>query len=238
MAKPVFSMSSHDRAETKLLGPRGGRFIAQVIYALTGRTLPLGATVIGMTEYPFRARERPAGHKTSGMRLDALFAVLLPEGRLTVGVEVKTSEEDLVFDDKLHHELVADYLFLAVPRKLIPAALFVIRRQTPECARRMGLVDLDDGDVVVLPARSPRILKIEDVLVTAILRGTRLENFRGAPKAEFVRRDRLKINALYSGMLAVRYMPRLPRPGRCHDRFRHSPLFQELLAEETWAGPA
>lgn len=230
-------MSSHDRAETKLLGPRGGRFIAQVIYALTGRTLPLGATVIGMTEYPFRARERPAGHKTSGMRLDALFAVLLPEGRLTVGVEVKTSEEDLVFDDKLHHELVADYLFLAAPRKLIPAALFVIHRQAPECARRIGLLDLDDGDIVVLPDRTARMLEMEDVLVNAILHGMRVEISEDTPKAEFVCRDRLQINALYSGMLAIRYTPRLPRPGQCFERFRHSPLFLQLLNEETRAGP-
>ena len=231
-------MNRHGRTEAQLLGPKGGRFVAQVIYALTGRTLPLGATVIGITEYPFLARERPAGHKTRGMRLDVLFAILLPEIRLTVGVEVKTNEEDLVFDNKLHNELVADYLFLAVPRKLIPAALFVIHRQAPECARGIGLLDLDDGDIVVLPDRSARILEMEDVLVNAILHGTRVEISEDIPKAEFVRRDRLQINALYSGMLEVRYTPRLPHPGQCYARFRHSPLFQQLLHEETCAGPA
>ena len=167
-----------------------------------------------------------------------MFVVLTPEVRVVVGVEIKTNEEDLIFDAKLCHELVADYLFLAVPRKLIPAALFVIRRQTPECARRMGLVDLDDGDIVVLPERSPRILKIEDVLATAILRGSRVDIAESAPKAEFARRGRLRLNKRYSGMLAIRYTPRLPRPGQCFERFRHSPLFLQLLDEKTRAGPA
>lgn len=231
-------MSRHQAKETQLLGPRGGRFVADAVRALTGRPLPAGASVVGLVEYPYRATEVPVGHMTDNMRLDALFVVLLPEERITLTVEVKTSREDLLFDTKLCYELVADYFFLAVPRELIPAALFVIRHQAPECARRMGVVDLDDGDVVVLPERSPRLLKIEDVLVSAILRGTRIDIAGSSAKAEFLRRNDLLINTRYAGMLSVRYTPRLPRPGRCHDRFRHSPLFQEMLAEETRAGPA
>jgi len=231
-------MNKHIRSSAQLLGPRGGRFLAKIICAFPGCPLPVGATALGIVEYAYHAPERPIGNKTGSMRLDVMFVILFPKMRFSVGLEVKTNEDDLVFDVKLHHELVADYLFLAVPRELIPAALFVIRRQRPDCIRRIGLVDLNDDDIVVLPERSTRILKMEDVLATAILRGTRVDIAEGVPKAEFVRRGRLNINKRYSGMLAIRYAPRLPRPERCHDRFRHSPLFQELLAEETRAGPA
>ena len=230
-------MNRHDRTEVRLLGPKGGRFVANAIRALTGQPLPAGASVVGIAEYPYRATEIPVGHMTDSMRLDALFVVLLPKGRIIIGVEVKTTVEDLVFDTKLRHELVADYLFLAVPRELIPAALFVIRHQAPECARRMGVVDLDDGDIVIQPERSARILGMEDVLAAAILRGTRIDSAGSSAKAEFLRRNDLLVNTRYAGMLSVRFTPRLPRPGRCHDRFRHSPLFQELLAQETRAGP-
>lgn len=231
-------MSRHDRTEAQLLGPKGGRFVANAIRALTGQPLPAGASIVGIAEYPYRATEIPVGHMTDSMRLDVLFVILLPEDRITLAVEVKTSRDDLLFDTKLCYELVADYLFLAVPRKMIPAALFFIRNQAPECARRIGLLDLDDGDIVVLPDRSTRILEMEDVLVNAILHGTRVDIAGGFPKAEFVRRDRLQINALYSGMLEVHYTSRLPQPGQCYARFRHSPLFQQLLHEETCAGPA
>ena len=224
--------SRHQRFEEQLLGPKGSRLISAVFYAIKGYPLPPKATVIGVAEFPFNAAAIPPGHMTRSMRLDVLFVILSATERLTVGVEIKTDEGDLVFDNKLRYELVSDYSFLAVPSMLIPAALYVIRNQRPEDISKIGLVNLDNAEIVILPDTTTPKLHLLEVLIEAFHRDARrLEiNSVSSPRvANYIRRGMFNINRDYQGMLTFRYRPQLPRPDKCYDRYRHSTLYQHLV---------
>lgn len=226
--------SRHQRFEEQLLGPKGSRLISAVFYAIKGYPLPPKATVIGVAEFPFNAATIPPGHMTRSMRLDVLFVILSATERLTVGVEIKTDEGDLVFDNKLRNELVSDYSFLAVPSMLIPAALYVIRHQQPEDISKIGLVNLDNAEIVILPDTTTPKLHLLEVLIEAFRQNAlRLDLSSGSSPlpASFVRRSELNINQEYLGMLAFRYRPQLPRLDKCYDRYLFSPLYRQLLRE-------
>ena len=223
--------SRHQRFEEQLLGPKGSRFISRVFLAITGYPLPAEAAVIGMPEYQFEANEIPPGHKTRSMWLDFLFVILSKKDRLTVGIEIKTDEGDLLFDAKLPHELVTDYFFLAVPSLLIPAALFVINHQPDRGI--IGIVNLDNSEIVVMPSTNRSTLQFFEVLVDAIQRqAPRLEIYNvSLPRATYVRDGFICVNRDYCGVLALHYRPQLPRLDKCYDRYQLSPLYRQLLRE-------
>lgn len=223
--------SRHHRIEQQLLGPKGSRLISAVFYAIKGHPLPPKATVIGVAEFPFNAAAIPPGHMTRSMRLDVLFVILSATERLTVGVEIKTDEGDLLFDAKLPHELVTDYFFLAVPSLLIPAALFVINHQPDRGI--IGIVNLDNSEIVVMPSTNRSTLQFFEVLVDAIQRqAPRLEIYNvSLPRATYVRDGFIYLNRDYCGVLALHYRPQLPRLDKCYDRYQLSPLYRQLLRE-------
>lgn len=189
--------SRHHRIEQQFLGPKGSRFISLAFHAITGYPLPAEATIIGIPEYLFEAHEIPLGHKTRSMWLDVLFVILTTNERLTIGVEIKADEGDLVFDTKLRHELIADYFFLAVPSLLIPAALFVINHQPDRGI--IGIVNIDNSEIVVMPSTNRSTLQFSEVLVDAIQRqAPRLEIYNvSLPRATYVRDGFICVNQDY-----------------------------------------
>ena len=226
--------SRHHRIEQQLLGPKGSRLISAVFYAIKGYPLPPKATVIGVAEFPFNAAAIPPGHMTRSMRLDVLFVILSATERLTVGVEIKTDEGDLVFDNKLRNELVSDYSFLAVPSMLIPAALYVIRHQQPEDISKIGLVNLDNAEIVILPDTTTPKLHLLEVLIEAFRQNVlRLDLSSGSsPRpVTFLHKNGIRICREYLGMLSRPYRPELPPLDKCFDRYQLSPLYRQLLRE-------
>lgn len=224
----------HHRIERQLLGIKGSRFISRVFLAITGYPLPAKATVIGIPEYQFEAREIPLGHKTRSMWLDVLFVILTTNERFTIGCEIKADEGDLVFDTKLRHELIADYFFLAVPSKLIPAALYVIRHQQTEDICKIGLVNLDNAEIVILPDTTTPKQHLLEVLIEAFQQNAlRLDLSSGSsPRpVTFLHKNGIRICREYLGMLARPYRPELPPLDKCFDRYQLSPLYRQLLRE-------
>lgn len=222
----------HSAYEKRLLGCKGVRFVAEVFRAETGRNLHPRTVVTALREYLYRPVRRPPENRSGKMRLDILFILLDSNLYLTIGVEVKTDINDLLFDIKLASEIgVADLLFLAVPRALIPAARFLISRQDKKDVCRIGLADLDSGDVVIFPERSQVFVKERDVLADAIVLGGEKLNLREGAKSSFVqfrKKGQIRINEKYEGLLAKTFCPRFPSPEEYHERFQASELFKEL----------
>ena len=223
--------SLHLRQIDKLLGTKGGLFVSKAYQAVTSRPLLAGAAVIGLSEFIYKSTVIPPGHKSSTMRLDLLFSVS-NESKIYIGVEVKTTESDLLFSEKIQYELVADYLFLATPRNLIPAALYIITNQPADIANKIGLFDLSSMDVVVRPNRFNT--KIDDFgkqLVDSQRSHTIIVHSdpRTVASIQFRKEGKIQINEMYSGMLQKEYHPKLPTPGECYQRYQNSVLFQQLL---------
>ena len=234
----------HNNFETELAGRKGVRFLTDFFRAVTGDSLRPGASVIAMPEFGYQPAVKPPGNTSGKMWLDVFFIILGRRDRdITVGVEVKVTQDDLLFGEKLHYELgVADYLFLAVPRDLIPAARYVIQDQLPEDVPRIGLVDLNSGDVVIIPNKSQIICKMENLYRMALLRNSVRLDFNSLtadnPEPEFHLNGLLNVNRKYDGLLAVPFTPKVPAHGKCYERFRACRRFQALVTTQSArAGP-
>lgn len=222
--------SSHFKQIERLLGAKGGLFVLKAIFAITGRPLLAGTTVIGVEEYCYHSAVIPPGHKSNRMRLDLLFVVLSPVGKINIGIEVKTTESDLLFSEKIQYELIADYLFLATPRNLIPAALYVITNLPSDVASKIGLLDLNSIEIVVKPKQFETDIDALDVVNSKRKHIIEVPyNSRSIAHAIFRENRKIQINEVYAGMLLKKYTPKLPSPGERHHRYLNSKLYQRLL---------
>lgn len=93
---------------------------------------------------------------------DALFyqSVWRPEEKkdflfvhVTTAVEIKASAADLLKDPKIDQYLGAtQYFFIAVPEEILEEAVVKIR-EAPETMPYKGIVNVDTGEIVVMPQR-------------------------------------------------------------------------------------
>ena len=223
----------HQFFETELTGRVGVRFLSEFLREKTGMGQRPGVTVTAIPEYGFLSSEKPPGNQTHRMWLDLLYVLPSHDSNITIGVEVKVNENDLLFGEKLHYQLgITDYLFLAVPRTLIPCARYVIKDQLPEDTRRIGLIDLTDGDIAILPVISPTA---QSSLITRKgidlrhITSLNITNSQRQPKVHFQLDGELVINNRYAGLLALQYKPSIPPRSECFVRFHASPRFKRLL---------
>lgn len=109
-------------------------------------------------EFPVTSESAPPGRATDIFRLDALVVIIWESTigeAITVGLEIKDEVGDLLYDTKIPYEVgKTDLFFLAVPPKLLPCALCVIADLPTGVRSKVGLVNLDCGDVILLPERT------------------------------------------------------------------------------------
>ena len=221
-------VSRHQSFEAALTGRTGARFLAEFLRRETGKDVRPGAVAIALPEYGYASNEIPPGNKTNRMWLDVYYVIKTTDSDLTVGVEVKTSREDLLFGEKLHYEIgVADYLFLAVPRSLIPEARYVIEDQRPEDVPKIGLLDLTSGDIVIVPQKDFRKTNLAACQRNFIQMD--MTDCQRAPGITTIQRGKLLINREYRGLLARPVLPKPPPAGRCFTRYQQSPRYQKLI---------
>lgn len=224
-------VNRHQSLETELLGRMGQRFLAQFMGGIQDGDMRPESNTYAMSEYGYFSKERPPGNKTDKMSFDIVYVICEAEKTLSIGVEVKALLFDLLYGEKLHYQIdVADYLFLAVPRALIPAAKYVIEDQRGEDVPRIGLVDLTDGDIVIFPqpgsansilslSRSPQLREPFQKLGPSD---------QSIPAQIFFPMGQLSVNRRYRGLLSKPYKPELPPHGICYKRYQFSDRFQRL----------
>ena len=231
----------HQFYVAELAGRAGARFLTDFLRETTGSGPRPAVTVKALPEYGFISAEKPPANKTNTMRLDLLFVILGQEDRVTVGFEVKVDKNDLLFGEKLHYELgITDYLFLAVPRMLIPCARYVIKDQLPEDVKRIGLVDLTEGDIVIFPNRASNEQGVLTINPDPDLRhftSVDMTDYQRLPRHHFHSDGELMVNNRYTGLLARPYKPSLPRRSERFERFQISHRYRGLLREEKGGKP-
>ncbi len=223
----------HQLYEKDLLGGKGVRFLADLLLTVPGLRLSPGVTFIALPEYGYRASAIPPGNQTDQMRLDLLFVILSRRKNISVGVEIKVEKNDLLFGEKLHYELgVTDYFFLAVPRRLVPAAIYVLKRQQPADIPKIGLIDLDNGEIIILPQKNEKTGGVLPILSNALRKGyVRMEipaDLEDNP-VFFYPYKGFRVNVKYGGMFTKPFRPTLPTAGERYERFKYSALYQQLL---------
>ena len=224
----------HDNYETELFGCKGIRFLSEFLRVIAGNEPHPIATVVAMQEYGYQPLEKPSGNLSGKMRLDVFYLILVGNEDKTVAVEVKATRDDLLFGEKLQYELgVADYLFLAVPRSLIPDARYVIEDQKKESIHQIGLIDLSSGEIVVFPEKT-RILRNMTKLYRTVLQRDHvlLDISHGSadiPVLDFHPKGQLYVNRKYDGLLDSPYTIYLPPPWKRYERYQASPRYRRLI---------
>lgn len=144
----------HKYYQSQLAGRLGQRLIRTLFLVHYKRLLQIESPIAVFSEFKVSSKKPLGSHKTDKFFLDA--AIMVPgdtnDGEiLTVGFEIKDTLGDLMYGEKLEHEIGhTNYMFLAVPSELLSCAICIIKDLPEDVSSKVGLIDLDKGDIVFL----------------------------------------------------------------------------------------
>ncbi len=193
------------------------------------------------------ADEVPLYHKTPILYLDAMVLVFGDNEReeVSIGLEIKDTWGDLIYDAKLPYEIGhTDYFFLAVPTEMIPCAICIIMDHDADIRRQIGLIDLDHGSIVLFGERagisdSCNLKTYKEVLRLVMAdKGCHfsINVVPGPEKKDFVLFDAHLTNERYLNIALQQYEkrydyhPYLEHVTEIFDRFKQSPRYTPLAA--------
>lgn len=142
----------HKYYQSQLAGQLGQRLIRTLFLSHYKRLLQIDSPLAVFSEFKVSSKKPLGSHKTDNYFLDAV--IMVPgdanDGEiLTVGFEIKDTLGDLMYGEKLEHEIAhTNYMFLAVPSELLFCAICIIKDLPEDVSSKVGLIDLDQGDIV------------------------------------------------------------------------------------------
>ena len=144
----------HKYYQSLLAGQLGQRLMRTLFLSHYKRLLQIDSPIAVFSEFKVFSKKPLGKHKTDNFFLDA--AIMVPgdanDGEiLTVGFEIKDTLGDLMYGEQLEHEVGhTNYMFLAVPSELLLCAICIINDLPEDVSSKVGLIDLDKGDIVFL----------------------------------------------------------------------------------------